>query len=173
MNTEQETVIASKKTFGLNMEIVIALLVSLVAVAAIVVSRKFPGTGLSTDIGSGRFPLIYACALIILSVILIIQNLRKNENTQIQAADHKDPDAELPSYRRAFIGVVATGIYLGMMQYLGYAIATCLYLTFLMGLLGMRHKVWNPILAIAISASIYYLFSAALNVPLPIGILFE
>ena len=163
----------NKKAFGLNMEIVIAILVSLVAVAAIIASRNFPGTGLSTDIGSARFPLIYACALILLSGILVFQNLLKNKHEPAPEEASVDADAETPSYRRAFVGVAATAVYMVAISFIGYALTTGFYLSFLMGLLGMRHKIWNPLLALTITVVMYFTFSAGLHVPLPVGSLFE
>ena len=59
------------------------------------------------------------------------------------------------------------------MEYLGYAPVTAVYLSFLMWLLGMKHKLLNPTLAIAITALLYFTFSSGLNVPLPVGSLFE
>ena len=85
------------------MEIVIAVLVSLVAIAAIIGSRKFPGTGLSTDIGSARFPLIYSSALLVLSAILVIQNLRKTAAPPQRAAQTPGypPKRHAPNYLKA------------------------------------------------------------------------
>ena len=159
-----------KAANGLNAEIVIALLVSLVAVAAIVGSRKFPGTGLSTDIGSARFPLIHSIALLILSAILIVQNLLKTKESPATSSDSAAPR---PNYLKALSGVLASVFCLGAMPYVGYAPVTALYLSFLMWLLGMRHKALNPLLAIVITGVLYFTFSSALNVPLPVGSLFE
>jgi hypothetical protein len=158
-----------------RMETVIAILVSLVAVAAIVGSRKFPGTGLSTDIGSARFPLIYACALVFLSAVLVIQNWLKSRNAPTPAANPEpaNASAETPSHWRAFFGMVATALCVGAMPFAGYLLSTGLYLSFLMGLLGMRQKLWNPLLALAITVAMYFIFSTGLHVPLPTGSLFE
>lgn len=162
--------------FGVNMEIVFAVVVSLVAIAAIVVSRKFPSTGLSTDIGSSRFPLIYSIALLVLCAILIVQNLLKKSGASTEAvALLHTPSAEVetPDYRKSFRGILASIFCLATMPYVGYALASAVYLSFLMWMLGMKHKVLNPLLTVAITAIIYFTFSRALNVPLPIGSFFE
>ena len=158
------------------MEVVFAVLVSLVAIAAIVVSRKFPGTGLSTDIGSGRFPLIYSLALLVLSAILIAQNLRKRTRTDEEAIPVPQTavvEVEPPDYRKTFTGIVASILYLAAMPYAGYSLTSAIYLSFVMWVLGMKHKVLNPLLTLAITAIVYFTFSKGLNVPLPIGSLFE
>lgn len=161
---------ATKTPSRINMEIVIALLVSLIAIAAIIGSRKFPGTGLSTDIGSARFPLIHSVVLLVLSAILIVQNLRKSALTRVTQADN---GVAPPSYWKAFSGIAASVLCLAAMPYTGYALVTAVYLSFLMWLLGMKHRILNPVLAIVITGVLYFTFSSGLNVPLPIGSFFE
>lgn len=177
MDNDQSPATKGRGPFGLPMEVGIAILVCLVAVAAIVGSRKFPGTGLSTDIGSARFPLIYSVALIVLSVVLVVQSLRKGPPTAASApaADKAlaDADAETPSPWRPVAGMAATVALLAAIPVLGYGLVTVLYLSFLMALLGMRHRLWNPLLALAITVVMYFTFSAGLGVPLPMGSLFE
>ena len=169
-STQPSSSAPKKAASGINMEIVIALLVSLIAIAAIVGSRGFPGTGLSTDIGSARFPLIHSVALLVLSAILVIQNLRKRKPAD---TPHFSSEAPAPSYWKAFSGIAASVLCLIAMEYLGYAPVTAVYLSFLMWLLGMKHKLLNPTLAIVITAVLYFTFSSGLNVPLPVGSLFE
>lgn len=170
----------SKKSAGTGntdrsarMEIIIGGLVLLLAIAAIVFSRKFPSTGLATDIGSARFPLVYSCALIVLCAVLIARNLAKLKQPKTEAVTEPDAEAEVPNYRRTAIGIAVSALSLFAMQYLGYALVTAGYLSFLMWLLGMKHKAWNPLLAIVITALLYFTFSTGLNVPLPVGSLFE
>ena len=157
----------------LNMEVVIAVLISLLAIAAILGSRDFPTTGLSTDVGSARFPLIHSVALLVLCAILIFQNLRKKASVApVEVAG--DESSEHPTeYLKVFFGILASVLCLAAMPYFGYAPSSVVYLSFLMWLLGMRHKALNPVLAIAITAVIYFTFSAALHVPLPLGSFFE
>lgn len=178
--------------FSVNMEWVFVALVAVVAVAAIAVSRKFPGTGLSTDIGSGRFPLIYSLALLVLCAILVVQHLLKRPvkhpavppaATAAAAAAAAAPqpasttatEAETlrPDYKKTASGMAASVACLAAMPYTGYALTTAVYLAFLMWLLGMKHKLLNPVLALAITATIYFTFSGGLHVPLPLGSFFE
>ena len=39
--------------------------------------------------------------------------------------------------------------------------------------MGFRHPLWNPLLAVAMTAALYVAFSIGLAVPLPVGSLFE
>lgn len=156
-----------------QIEILIGVLVSFLAIAAIVVSRKFPSTGLATDIGSARFPLIYSCALIVLSGVLIARNLlKKTGETTVEPVSDEE-DAPAPQHKKTILGIVSTVASLILMPFLGYPLVTASFLAFLMWLLGMRSKVLNPLLAVVITGLLYFTFSTALNVPLPVGSLFE
>lgn len=157
-------------------EIVIGVLVSLIAVAAIIFSQTFPTSGLTTDIGPARFPIFFACALIVLCAMLIGRNLIKLRTLREQAAPVATPSTDKPAVQhhgRIIAGIVASIVNLTAMFYVGYLIASVFYLSFLMWLLGMRHRVFNPLLAIGITAMLYFVFSTGLNVPLPEGSLFE
>lgn len=156
-----------------NMDIVIAAIVSMTALAAIFFSRKFPTTGLTTDIGSARFPQIYAVALLVLCAMLVARQWIQGRQKPLQMPEGEVINVEVRNYRTTFFGVVSSVICLAAMPYLGYGLTTACYLSFLMWLMGMRHKAWNPVLAISIAAILYFTFSAGLHVPLPIGSLFE
>lgn len=161
------------KPSGWNMEIVIGVVVSLVAIASLFFSHKFPTTGLATDIGSARFPQIYAGALLVLCAMLIGRHLIKGQPSVAKKTEAPAVQEEVRSYRRAFVGIASSVLALAVMPYLGYGLVTTCYLSFLMWLMGMRHKLWNPLLAVVITATLYFTFSAGLNVPLPLGSLFE
>lgn len=162
------------------MEIAIGVVVSLIAVAAIVSARQFPSTGLSTDIGSARFPTIYSAALLILCAILIGRHLKKrwgarraNAAPDAAASQGAPAQTDAPDYRKSITGITASVICLVAMPYAGFALTAGAYLSFLMWLLGMKHKLLNPLLAVSITAIVHLTFSNALNVPLPTGSLFE
>lgn len=152
-----------------KIEIFIGALVTVVATAAIIVSHNFPSTGLATDIGSARFPLVYSCALIVLSMILIARNwIKRGEHSA--AADSSEAK---PQHSKTILGVVSSVLCLILLPILGYLMINTVFMSFLMWLLGMRHKLWNPVLAILITGVLYLTFSMALHVPLPVGSLFE
>lgn len=173
MTTSPTSTPTELKSAGWNMDIVIAGIVSMLAVAAIFFSRKFPTTGLATDIGSARFPQIYAVALLVLCAMLVARHLIKGQPTPAEVPEASAIDDEVPNYRKTFVGIVSSVVCLAAMPYLGYGLVTTVYLSFLMWLLGMKHKAWNPLLALTVTAVLYFTFSAGLNVPLPLGSLFE
>lgn len=171
MDKSEPSANATPKPFGWNMEIVIGVVVSMVALSAIFFSRKFPSTGLATDIGSARFPQIYAGALLVLCAILIGRHLLKGPSES--EAEVPTVGKEVRNYRNAVAGIFGSVLALAAMPYLGYGLVTVCFLSFLMWLMGMKHKLWNPLLAVLITTTLYFTFSAGLSVPLPLGSLFE
>jgi putative tricarboxylic transport membrane protein len=149
-------------------DMAITVLLIGVALAAIAVSRKFPGTGLVTDIGSARFPLIYAGILIVLCALLFWQKLRTKP---VQAAPDSAQEETRPV--RTVFGVAISFVCAWLIPFMGYASAVCIFLTLMMRLLGMRKWWINLLLAIAITAVLYAVFSLGLGVPLPVGAWFE
>lgn len=148
--------------------IVVGCILIMVAILAIVTAQSFPATNLETDVGPARFPVLYAGALIVLCLVMMAGSLRQ------PAAPRQDaPRVDPLGYVCVAIGVVATGLCIFAMDWIGYALTTVLYLTGLMWMMGWRRKLATPLVAIAVTALLYALFSYSLNVPLPVGSLFE
>lgn len=148
-------------------DLVITVLLTGVAAAAIAVSYKFPRTSLETDIGSARFPLIYASILILLCVLLFWQKFRAavSSATADQAADTRP--------LRSFLGVLLSIGCTWLIPIAGYGLSVTLFLTLMMRLLGRLNWGLNLVLAIAIAGVLYAVFSLGLGVPLPKGAWFE
>ena len=148
--------------------LVIAGLVAAVAIAAIVAAQDFPATMLETDVGPARFPIIYSIALLVLCAILAINTLRAPASPRTET-----PAAARPSYGAVALGMAGTAACLIAMDYVGYGIATGVYLFGLMTLMGRRNLLLNAVIAAVLTGVIYATFAYALSVPLPTGSLFE
>ncbi len=148
-------------------DLVITVLLTVIACAAIAVSRQFPSTSLETDIGSARFPLIYAGILILLCVLLFWQKFRAvvSNTTADQAADTRP--------LRTLLGVLLSIGCTWLIPIAGYGLSVTLFLTLMMRLLGRLNWWLNLALAIAIAGLLYAVFSLGLGVPLPKGAWFE
>jgi hypothetical protein len=150
--------------------LIIAALVAALAVAAIYVAKDFPSTGQRTDPGASRFPMIYGVVLLVLCVLLVLDTLKR----PVVAPT----DALAPGELRRRIVNVSTGMGLTILgivaiDWVGYLPATVAYLAVGMAAMGFRHPLWNPLLAVAMTAALYVAFSTGLAVPLPVGSLFE
>lgn len=150
---------------------VVALLLCAVAVGVIINAVSFPATAIETDIGAGAFPTFYAGLLIVLALLLVVQEYTPNHGSSSQEQDtvsniHSD-------YGRVATGIILTAVYIVLMGYLGYLITTPLFLASIMVLMGYVRRLLTPLIAILLTIVLWLLFVEALQVPLPVGSLFE
>lgn len=76
MNTKQSVAqLAVPHRKRLSSTMVVALLLCVVAGAVMINAADFPATAIETDPGASAFPTFYACALIVLAVLLVIRDL--------------------------------------------------------------------------------------------------
>ena len=149
--------------------LVIAVVLIAIAASAIAATGDFPKSMLAIDVGSARFPIIHAGALILLCLILIANTLR----TPTAPAAAGAASVGIAGYAGVALGMLATAGCIAVMGYVGYGIATAVYMAVILALMGQRSPVWNPVLAVGVTALVYGVFHYALQVPLPVGVLFE
>lgn len=147
--------------------LVITAAVALIAVAAIANALSFPASPDPNDVGAARFPILYSVGILGLAALLLWQTLSAPLRPQAGAT------GERPHYGRAALGVLAMLLAVAAIGTIGYAITGFLLLAGLMAVMGQRSLIWNPLIALGITAIIYFLFDYGLNVPLPPGSLFE
>ncbi|PWC14110.1 hypothetical protein B4923_04130 [Brenneria roseae subsp. americana] len=159
-----------------KIEIAIGVVLILVSLAAIVAAQKFPASRLATDIGPSRFPVFYSVVLILLALLLIFNNLsiiKRNKRAGITIDAPPSPDDVDIRHGKTVLGILASFACFFGMYYFGYIVSMIPYLIFLMWLMAFKHKIWNPVIAIAITGLTYVIFYLGLNVAVPVGLLFE
>lgn len=143
----------------------VGILLCVIACAVMITAHNFPTTAIETDIGAGAFPRFYAGALIVLAILLVVSDWLTRRSA---VAPH-----DTPRYGRVAAGIGIVAGYIVLLSFVGYLIATPLFLTALM-IVMQRKRLWlTLLLAIAITLILWLLFSMALQVPLPAGSLFE
>lgn len=167
MNTKQSVAqLAVPHRKRLSSTMVVALLLCVVAGAVMINAADFPATAIETDPGASAFPTFYACALIVLAVLLVIRDLCRQTSLCANAQ-------EKPAFRKTATGIAATAFYIVAMSYCGYLITTPVFLIVIMTLMGYRRWVLTPGIALLLTAILWLLFVEALQVPLPVGTFFE
>ena len=162
MNTKQSVAqLAVPHRKRLSSTMVVALLLCVVAGAVMINAADFPATAIETDPGASAFPTFYACALIVLAVLLVIRDLLQAKPASCANAQEKPA------------GIAATAFYIVAMSYCGYLITTPVFLIVIMTLMGYRRWVLTPGIALLLTAILWLLFVEALQVPLPVGTFFE
>ncbi|MFV0447818.1 MAG: tripartite tricarboxylate transporter TctB family protein [Vibrio sp.] len=135
----------------------------LVSVFAIVSALSFPSFTMSNDVGTSRFPIIFSSALGLLCIIGIVQNLLNKVSYDVVPI----------GIGKASVGIVLNILAFVIIPYVGFYISCFLFSTVLMKFLGINEKLKIMIMPISLVIAIYFVFHIFLNVPLPIGILFE
>ncbi|EPR7446971.1 tripartite tricarboxylate transporter TctB family protein [Escherichia coli] len=168
MNTKQSVAqLAVPHRKRLSSTMVVALLLCVVAGAVMINAADFPATAIETDPGASAFPTFYACALIVLAVLLVIRDLLQAKPASCANAQEKS------AFRKTATGIAATAFYIVAMSYCGYLITTPVFLIVIMTLMGYRRWVLTPGIALLLTAILWLLFVEALQVPLPVGTFFE
>ena len=95
MNTKQSVAqLAVPHRKRLSSTMVVALLLCVVAGAVMINAADFPATAIETDPGASAFPTFYACALIVLAVLLVIRDLLQAKPASCANAQEK------PAFRK-------------------------------------------------------------------------
>ena len=125
------------------------------------------------SVGSGGVARVLATVIIIMSATLIVRRLLSwTRTTRLLAEEGSTDDERAPaSSRRAFLVFAMLVAYVAGVQYVGYPIATPLFL--LAGLLAMDVRSISKLTAIPIGYTVgtYVLFVGAFGVLLPLGLL--
>ena len=130
MNTKQSVAqLAVPHRKRLSSTMVVALLLCVVAGAVMINAADFPATAIETDPGASAFPTFYACALIVLAVLLVIRDLLQAKPASCANAQEK------PAFRKTATGIAATAFYIVTMSYCGYLITTPVFLIVIMTLI--------------------------------------
>ncbi len=113
--------------------------------------------------GAGFFPLWYGIAILGLSALLIVSNLRRGA-VRGNAIDW----ARLG---RAFSTWVSLAVSVALFKPLGFVISFALLTYFIVAVMYRRPLATAALVAVASAAGFYLVFDRALSVPLPVGVL--
>jgi putative tricarboxylic transport membrane protein len=123
---------------------------------------------ISDPVGPRVFPMMIAVALVIACTVLFFE-------TQVfrrRVPANEVSDVPQRSHELVAVAVmVLTGLYFGLFEILGYAIATSLYLAILTLYLRRGHTMSNVLTAVLFSFVTYGVFTRLLAVRLPSGVL--
>ncbi|WP_019851298.1 tripartite tricarboxylate transporter TctB family protein [Desulfitobacterium sp. PCE1] len=152
-----------KISFAKKTDFKVGITFLILSIFIIVQARQMPKSMPGVDFGPGILPLGLGVVLTVLSIILLIQSFgEKNTTTSVLRRKDVLPVAGL------FLVLV---LYLGLMEILGFGIATFLLVTYLAHKLG-KYALWKCALLGALTGMlIVYLFRTLLDLPLPIGFL--
>ena len=113
--------------------------------------------------GAGFFPLWYGIAILGLSALLIVSNLRRGA-VRGNAIDWARLGRALSTW-------LALAVSVALFKPLGFVISFALLTYFIVAVMYRRPLATAALVAVASAAAFYLVFDRALSVPLPVGIL--
>ena len=126
------------------------------------------------EMGSGFWPILILALASILSAILLFSSLRKGKEKGEKEAQEPPSPESIAGRKRArnivILSSVATLFYIFAMQWVGFAIATFLFVLAFIVILGDRRKwvlIFSPLL---VTVFILVVFSKFIAIPFPRGI---
>ena len=124
--------------------------------------------GSPTDIlGAGGFPIIVAVAGLVVLAAITVKHLRSREvkKASLPMFDLKHLDGRL-----ALLNLVLLALYIGLLEVLGFALDTLLYLPAAALAMGYRKKLNIAIFTVIMTVVMILAFGRLFFVPLPRGL---
>jgi putative tricarboxylic transport membrane protein len=126
------------------------------------------------DVGSGFWPILVLALASILSASLLFSSLRKGRKKGEKESEVPPSPDSIADRKRArnivILSSLATLVYIFAMQWVGFAIATLLYVLAFILILGERRKwvvIFSPLL---VTVVILVVFSKFISIPFPRGV---
>lgn len=149
------------KTGKPTVEFAVSLFLFLGGIAWLTVGLQLPLSSRVTRIGGpGTFPVFVTCLMVLLSGITCI-------TSHLKSADVKSSGMDRQSMIRVALMILASVIYVLVIEYAGYIISTALFMAALMWLFGYRHKIGFPLLVVIFPVALNFLFRYLFLVQLP------
>ena len=163
-----------------KLDIIPGIVLSLFAIAylsQIHTIVEFKGLG-STPLTNRFVPYLWGCALLALSLWVLVRGLRKRKRLLDEGGelDKTSLKAVLSDKREVVFSFIALTVYVALMGSLGFVITTFAYVFAQILILTPREGWKKTYLPAAITAAVsagllFYVFRYLLNVLLPVGIL--
>lgn len=142
-------------------DIITGLIGVLISIFVFIETSKFP-KDIVMGIGPGFFPRILAELLLIASVILIIQAIKRKTEETTEKFDLKDKNIQ-----RSGIVLLVTILYFLLLKPIGFIIGGIIYLFVLMFILKKRNYFMMILIASGVTTGIFLVFKMILHITLP------
>jgi putative tricarboxylic transport membrane protein len=141
-------------------EIAVGIVVAAFGLLAIVSNYQL-GAGWAEDgPQAGYFPLRMGVAILIASIAVVIQALRKNDRTAF--IEH----TQLKLVATVLLPLV---VYIGAVQFIGIYVASALFISIFMWLVGKFSWWRSAVTGVGVSLVLFWIFEIMFTVPLPKG----
>ena len=141
-------------------EIVVGIVVAAFALLAIVSNYQL-GAGWAEDgPQAGYFPLRMGVAILLASIVVIVQALRKNDRSAF---------LEQAQLKLVAIVLLPLIVYIAAVQFIGIYVASALFIGIFMCLVGKFSWYRSALTGVIVSGVLFWIFEIMFTVPLPKG----
>lgn len=145
----------------LTVEAAVSFLLFLSGVFLIATAARLPMSSGVTDYGGpGTFPFWISVLMTLLAAIQTVREYLKSASAVRGGIERQD-------IIRVVLLIAVCIIYVFIIELTGYIIATVLCLAAVLWLFGFRHKLWMPVISVAVPVLLYFLFRNLFSVQLP------
>lgn len=141
----------------------------ILAALYIYATAQFPVLEVTDPLGPKAFPYLIGIGLLLSAGALLVQTLRAKK--AVTGGEEQKASREAHGYLVPGAVTVWTVLYVAVFEWLGYAIATSLYLTMLMAWFHRGKWTSNIVTSVLFSVISFWVFTKLLSVSLPRGIL--
>ncbi len=157
--------------FSKHKDVISGVFLFLVGLAFFAFSFQIRLTNIDRLVGSRLFPQAGGILLMVLSSVLIIGNFLKNRNAQPAASSRP---TEKPVYRNTILVLLSFALYIYLLDYIGFFVATLAYLfTQMLILRGSKATgktlALYALLSVVATVTIYFMFNHVFYLILPRG----
>ncbi len=144
----------------MNRDRIVALIILILGIGYLLAAISLPSAPIGDPLGPKAFPIVLGGLMILLGATILI-----------------GPEKGLESHplKRTFSSVFALAGLLGGYGYtlplIGYPLGTFLFLFITARMMGERSWILCILLSVGLSLGIYLLFTQALGIPLPLGVM--
>jgi putative tricarboxylic transport membrane protein len=113
--------------------------------------------------GPGFFPFWYGVAMVVLSLLLIVNSARAGDNGESKGG------VDWPATGRAMMTWLAFAVSVALMNFLGFLISFALLAFFLVAVIFRRPVITAAVVAVTSAVAFHLIFPVLLSVSLPTG----
>lgn len=147
-------------------EIVFNVLIGLGVLFYLVQAIQLPATDNPADVlGAGGFPIVIGVIALIGLVMITIHTIKEKRKVDIPMLNLRSVDG-----RMVFINVLVLAAYVGLLDIIGFLLATLIYLVVAPLSMGYRKPVALAVFSVVTTAVMVVVFGMVFYVPLPRGV---
>lgn len=134
-------------------------------------TTRIPQSSSTYTIGPKSWPTMLLTLMLILAIFMFVRTyIQSKKAVENETQEEQEPVKRVFNIHMSVVMAVIVGIYLYLLNTIGFILSTILFIFIVSILLGIKRKISSILLSIISTAVLVYLFCILLGIPLPRGI---